>query len=380
MSKNGTYNSSNYVASTPTGGKHVKETSDHGTKGLKKGHTVQWGFEVTIAVLVSKEFGKLKEGRLPALMVGIGFGRPAEDPTSRIFEALQNRTKNGRPTGKFIADMLYVPGQKAERFHIPLRRLGYSFVSDIRKDQHGIKAEYKGAVLIDCQWYSPSIKKLPRLVNPYALMESGEIEYEGFVELVIACKAYQLKLVGILPDGSRRYSCPAKGTGATAECALVRGKSRGTSASPRVPIPLSVLGKNFSSHAVCKQRTITIPVEVGAKYAHQSAPWKTPEWEKEYSRRNIIEARNDLLKSARGGGIGDCTTRLARGWAAQCIFVAMYVCAKNVELVNSYLTRKEVSESEPTPPTGPRPSGRRGSGSRRVSSRPGKANEPPLAA
>ena len=69
--------------------------------------------------------------------------------------------------------------------------------------------------------------------------------------------------------------------------------------------------------------------------------------------RNTIESRNDLLKSGRYSSIGDQTTRMIRGFAANAVFVALGAVSVNVGLIKRYLHRLVINFDNPKPPTPP---------------------------
>lgn len=85
----------------------------------------------------------------------------------------------------------------------------------------------------------------------------------------------------------------------------------------------------------------------------QGAPWMSEEWKAEYQpSRATIESRNDLLKNARGAGIGDSTSRLMRGWAAQLFFSAVGVVTVNVRLIQAWLAKPSGTVNPPPRPPG----------------------------
>lgn len=86
--------------------------------------------------------------------------------------------------------------------------------------------------------------------------------------------------------------------------------------------------------------------------SNQGLSWGTEEWRKQYSWRNTIESRNDLLKNGRGGGLGDQTARLMRGFAGQLLAVLIGVCVVNIALIDNWLVNSN-NYSEPLPPLPP---------------------------
>lgn len=220
-------------------------------------------------VVEGDAFACVNEGGLSSLIVGMSFDVRGVSPNERIFEALENMTTRPEiPKGYFIADLLYWAGQSATKFHIPLRRLGFRTVADIRKEQHGVKEVADGLALIDGQWYCESILTRKEPVNPFALFQADEIDMERFQQLLEARTAYQARVTEYLPDGSVRMTCPAKGTGCTLNCDHCPPAHAGTSKRPvKLTLTKRFLPKTGPSKA-CTTRAPKIPLERGAKWFH----------------------------------------------------------------------------------------------------------------
>lgn len=97
--------------------------------------------------------------------------------------------------------------------------------------------------------------------------------------------------------------------------------------------------------------TIKNSVEDGAKFLQHGPAFMSAGWRKEYGRRNTIESRNSLLKNGNYQGVGDPTTRLMRGWAAQVFAIAMACVGVNIKMLDTFSWKKDKKTSQtPTPP------------------------------
>lgn len=342
-----------HAAPTPTAGWYTRR-GDHKANDDDP-DKVFWAFEASLAAMVGDKFGG--EGKFPSLITGMSLDVPGADPSGNALDALDHLIHDpNAPKGYFIGDRVYLPQAKAERLQIPLRKAGYSLVDDLKKDSHGIKANYQGAVQVDGQWYCPVLEKLGGLVDPATALSNGEISQEDFDRIIKARKAYALKLKEKGKDGSHKMVCPARGGAPTVSCPLVNNpKGHGKAL---LGIPKSLVPKPQERGCICTNKSsLTIPVEAGAKYASvQGLPWKSPEWEAVYQPpRSTIESRNDLLKSARNNGLGDSTARLMRGWAAQLFHIALGVVGVNVTLISRWLRKGDNGDgwTDPTPPPDP---------------------------
>lgn len=352
VAKRGLYKNTDVMPSTPDAGWYCRD-GDHkaDSSSIDK---VMWGFEITLTAMHDARFGG--EGKYPSLIVGMGMDKPGHRIAENALNSLDHIINDpGLPRGKFVGDRAYVPGAKAESLQIPLRDAGYKLVGDLAVTSHGVKAGYEGALQIDGHWHCPAVEKIPGFVNPWEDRENGRITQEEFESVIEERKYLQLRVKETRGDGSQKFQCPARGASPTAICPLVRNRKR----AAKNPVPLKKL---FDIHVppvekrgkVCTNHdSLVIPLTVGAKYAQQGAPWMSEEWKAEYQpSRATIESRNDLLKNARGAGIGDSTSRLMRGWAAQLFFSAVGVVTVNVRLIQAWLAKPSGTVNPPPRPPG----------------------------
>ncbi|MFJ1559730.1 hypothetical protein [Streptomyces mirabilis] len=88
---------------------------------------------------------------------------------------------------------------------------------------------------------------------------------------------------------------------------------------------------------VCRQRTITVSPETGAKH-WQALEYGGPEWQKIYFRlRNSVEGYNGYAKNPLAEGIEAAGSRRIRGIAAQTILLAFQLAHANRRKIKKWL-------------------------------------------
>ena len=343
------------VASTPTLGWHAKE-GDHDGENTKKTATHTWGLEATVVAMCGDGFAE--PGGAPGLILGVTGGVPAVAPSKRVFESLKNLTDRPElPRRHFIADRLYSPGQNPVKFQMPMRKLGYGFVADMRRDTRGVQTiTTSGAPIVDGTAYCPAILNMPRLLDPYTAWEKGQLTDQQFSNLLQARKRLALARYGTKPNkkGDVRLGCPARAEGAEITCPLVPPAEEGKKKAGFQKDELTdfEVPSKASCPKVCQQRTVTLKntAEDGAKFLQHGPAFMTAEWRKEYGRRNTIESRNAMLKNGSYQGAGDVTTRLMRGWAAQMLCMAMAAVGVNLAMLDAAAWSRPSTSQKPTPP------------------------------
>jgi hypothetical protein len=88
---------------------------------------------------------------------------------------------------------------------------------------------------------------------------------------------------------------------------------------------------------ICRQDSITIPPEAGAKHA-QDLPYGGQDWDRTYHRlRNSVESINGFAKDGNHEAIEDGGTRRIRGIAAQSILLAFQLHHANTRKISTWL-------------------------------------------
>ena len=314
-------------ASDPDGGWYVRE-GDHreGTgpngKALRK---LFWALEATI---VTMGRGPGEVPRHPNLVLGVVLGRPGEDPAGTGVRVLRWVRERGFSAGVLGADRGYTQGLP-ERFHLPVRAMGYSLVMDYKDGDLGRQANSQGAVMVDGAFYCPGMPEA--LVTAAADRRAGRIDEATFDERIAARAAWRLvKKEGPDAEGYERHSCPPQGDHPHLACPLR------TAAADKAVGRVPVLHPPTNPPKICTQRSVTIAPDVGARF-RQDLVYGTEEWAATYaSYRNTIEGTNGYLKDPAHQALAAPGRRRVRGIAAQSVFVALLVMASNVRKIAAF--------------------------------------------
>jgi len=314
-------------SSDPDGGWYVRE-GDHREASGPDGKTfrkLSWALEETI---VTMGRGPGITASHPNLILGIGLGRPGEDPGGMGTRLLSRVRSRGYPAGYLGADRGYTQ-TLPERFHLPVRSLGYSLVMDYKTTELGRQAESGGAVMTDGCFYCPAMPET--LVDASAAHRSGKIDRQLFSSLVAARQPWRLKRKeGPDGDGFERYSCPATAKNPKLCCPL--RPETATKALGEIP----VLSPPLIPPAICCQGSITIAPDIGARH-RQDLAFGSEIWHDTYaSYRNTIEGANGYLKDTAHQALANPDRRRVRGIAAQSLFCGLLAAAANVRKIAAF--------------------------------------------
>ena len=215
--------------------------------------------------------------------------RPGEDPGGTGARVLASVAARGHKTGWPGYDRACTQALP-ERFHLPVRALGYHPVMDYRDDQLGIQANSQGALLAEGSWYCPALPG--PLITATARLRDHAIARDLYDQQIAARDPWQLKHKdGPDADGYQRLSCPATGKHPRLICPL-----RQASLTPRDG-RAKVFKPPPEPPRICYQTAITIPPDVGARY-RQDLPYGSPAWHTRYATlRNTIEGLNGYSKT-----------------------------------------------------------------------------------
>ena len=315
-------------ASDPDGGWYVRE-GDHREHEDDKGkplRKISWALEATIAATARPPGAP---PGCPDLAIGMAMTRPGEDPGGTGARVLAS-ARGHKPgwLGYDRACTQALPG----RFHLPARALGYQPVMDYRDDQLGIQANTGGAILVEGTWYCPALPE--PLITATTRLRGHAITRDLYHQQITARACYQLKHKdGPDADGYQRLSCPALGTHPGLTCPL-----RGTSLSPRDGRP-KVLQPPQEPPRLCRQATITIAPDGGARY-RQDLPYGSPAWHARYATlRNTIEGLSGLVKDTAHEALAAPARRRVRGIAACSLFTALLLMAANIRKIRAWRAR-----------------------------------------
>ena len=314
-------------ASDPDGGWYVRE-GDHREREDDKGkplRKIAWALEATIAT-TARLPGTAPS--CPDLAIGLALARPGEDPGGTGARVLASVAARGHQPGPLGYDRAYTQALP-ERFHLPIRALGYSPVMDYRANQLGIQASTGGAILVEGTWYCPALPD--PLITATTSLRGHAITRELYDQQIAGRCPYQLKQKdGPDADGYQRLSCPAAGKHPRLICPL-----RQASLSPRDG-RAKVLQPPPEPPRVCRQTAITIAPDTGARY-RQDLPYGSPAWHARYATlRNTIEGLNGYAKDPAHEALAQPARRRVRGIAAQSVFTALLLMAANIRKIRAW--------------------------------------------
>ena len=229
---------------------------------------------------------------LPNLALGVVLGRPGQDPGGTGSRLLAEVRRSGWPAGFLGADRGYTQALP-ERFHLPVRALGYSLVMDYKVTELGRQANSQGAVMVDGVFYCPAMPEV--LVTASCDKRAGRIDEETFSERISARRAWRLvRKEGPDADGYERFACPAQGEHPHLCCPL-RPQAN---ALGKVP----VLSPPAAPPKVCTQSAVTVAPDIGARH-RQDLAFGVEDWARTYATyRNTIEGLERLREGPRPRG------------------------------------------------------------------------------
>jgi len=239
-------------------------------------------------------------------------------------------------------DKLY-DNSEPDQFQLPLRALGYRPVFDYRGDQLGTQAGYHGALQVEGAWYCPST---PRpLIDATADLHAERIDKDAWAARITARAPYRL-YPKQAPDqeGHRRLRCPAS---AGKLCCPLKPASLPTGAVHRRLPLVDPEPSPVGPPTICRQDSITIPPEAGAKHA-QDLPYGSSDWDRVYHRlRNSVESINGFAKDANHEAIEDGGTRRIRGIATQSLLLAFQLHHANTRKITTWLDTLPAGDGTP---------------------------------
>jgi hypothetical protein len=214
-----------------------------------------------------------------------------------------------------------------ERFHLPVRALGYSPVMDYKVGELGRQGSSGGALLVDGCFYCLAMPEA--LVDASADHRAGRIDDATYKARIEARRFWRLvRKEGPDQAGYERYGCPARGDRPRLCCPL---RDAG-GALGKVP----VLTPPVDPPRVCTQSAITVAPDVGARH-RQDLAYGTEAWAATYaSYRNTIEGQNGYLKDPAHEALAAPGRRRVRGIAAQSLFVGLLVMAGNIRKIAAF--------------------------------------------
>lgn len=323
---------------------HRDPGDGHGRKSAKNA----WGYEAHLVVMTS-------DGRAspeyPLLVLGISMdspaGRVAENAMAALASIEERRTaenphltQGDRHTpGFLVGDRAYLFGANETKLQLPATALGYELCGDYREDQLGLQGTYAGSILVEGNWYCPSMPK--SLVNATIdFRQTGDLD--RYEQRIAERSKYLLSPKDTRDEkGASRWRCPATGPYPDLTCGL-RPAKPGASKKTGLGIPkfrptTPVISPPPAPDRICTNSSgVSFPATAGSKYA-QKLQYKTAPWQKLYSHaRNTIEGFNAYVKDAGNEDLENAGRRRVRGFAKQLLLTTLSVVSANLRKIRKW--------------------------------------------
>ncbi|WP_051899884.1 hypothetical protein [Streptomyces aureus] len=266
---------------------------------------------------------------LPVVVLGMALDKPGQRPAYNGLKILGRLRERGYRPGYLAGDRAY-NNSEPDEWQLPVRAMGHKPVYDYRADQLGKQASSDGAILVEGRWYCPSMPE--PLITATIDLHAERIDQETWIRLISARRGYR-----VMPkenadaDGHQRMMCPAEA--GKAQCPIkphTLGRGIHLPLVDPEPSPAGPL-------KVCRQRTITVSPEAGAKH-WQSLDYGSLEWQKIYFRlRNSVESYNGYAKNPLAESVEAAGSRRIRGIAAQTILLAFQLAHANRRKIQKWL-------------------------------------------
>lgn len=332
--------SSPWSSSDPEAGWYKRDGNHDGSGTSRAATTYQrrsdsliWGRDLHTAVTYGDD--------VPVVMLSAALDVPGKRLAENALACVDALRSRDLPVRHFVSDRAYLPGTKAIDLALPLRARGFRLVFDYDRSEHalGRQAGNAGAILVEGQWYCPSMPEpLQDASIDFFLRDDGDprrISKPTYAERLRQREPYALHFKERPDeDGFTRFQCPAVGSSATVKCP--RKEPHPTALDrplTRIHLPLLV----NPSPKVCEQKTLTIPPSAGAKY-EQTYPYRSPDWQHHFTTgRQSVESMNKSIKDGKFIPVDDAEMRPRRGWIAQLLSLVVMIAATNVRKIINWL-------------------------------------------
>ena len=288
-----------------------------------------FGYYLQVATIVKDEHGC----EVPELVRRIHIAGCDVDHPPALVPVLERMVAAGIELSDLLADSGYAY-RLAERWALPLRRLGASLIQDLHPNDRGPQGTHMGAIRANGRLYCPA--------TPRALLELGPLARGASPEQTAAhdrqtdeLARYKLSpITGHDRDGYHRVLCPA--VQGKLRCPLRPASMQLDHARPQL------LRTPEQPPKCCRQKTITVPPSVNTKTA-QKHDYPSAAHRRSYARRSGAERAYATVKDP-------ATNDLSRGWCRLtgltpiALLAASVFIARNLRIADSFAARQTENE------------------------------------
>lgn len=314
----------------------------------------EYAAEHEFAVLCSND--PLVPDAVPNLIIALQNHLPAVGPIEAARSMVDSLYERGHKIEHFTGDRAYLSVGDPDTLANHLRDNGAKILMDYTKNGLGIKDQKLGAVLIEGNWYCPSMPDV---------LKNATIEYRKIADPIFGkrdpssartraeahdvwkqrIRARESYLFRPKENADERgripFMCPAAGPAPTRQCAL-KPNPRATT---RELLNISPVPKHPGK--VCTNKTSTsFHINDGGKFA-QHYQYGSDEWERTYRHmRNQVESINKFAKDDSTFAIARPERRRMRGYTAQSTLITLTIVAINLELIRTFLLERDERTEE----------------------------------
>lgn len=351
------------VSIEPDHGFYVRGWKDQPVADDRPAKIREYALEAEFAVMTSND--PAVPDAVPFLIIAYDQHRPGVEPAvsaRRLVESLEER---GHSIDHFVTDQAYIPGGQPEDLQHHLRERGIKLVMNYPTTEYalGIQAQAHGAIMVEGNWYCPSMAQHPDLINATVEYRRGNNADEETPNLSNGDRKERQRLRKLRyktlinqrtpflvrdhdstdAGGKTPKKCPAAGESPTVTCDLKPNPR--SHRGDRVLMP--ILNRPQAPAKLCTNKlTVTFDLRDEGKYG-QYYQYGTDEWESYFGYvRSQSESANNYVKDDSTFALYAPGRRRMRGPAAQAFLQVMTVAAANLQRIRDFVLERDERAGE----------------------------------
>lgn len=320
---------------------YYSSPDDRNSSAGKKKAGAKWGAAANFAILTPEIGGK----QVPPIAIGFSLSTPLLESETELVKLAKSFVDRGHPPAHITTDREFFAGRTIENLHKPIRELGFTVVTDYKRDQLGVKGGHGGAPQIEGRHYCPGMSAA--LKNASVDAEAGKIDRDTYLQRIETRRAFELRAKE-RPDqkGRQPMMCPALGPQARVVCPL-RERHPNSSRKPKESVKPRDVPQAIGGElpAICCQSSVSFGPDEGLKYK-QELVYGSPEWEATYHRdRNLSEGYHSFIKDTSYEAFEVRGERRMRGLAAQQFLGTFLVVSANLRALFTFVEGEYLREA-----------------------------------
>jgi hypothetical protein len=284
-----------------------------------------YGYYLQAATTVPDEHGP----QVPELARRMLLTSCHTDPPPAFVPVLQRMHNSGITIGDVLADSGYAY-RVAERWALPVRRLGANLIHDLHPNDRGPNGTHMGAISANGRLYCPATPNALLELQPLARGASNQQQAAHDQQADELAKYKLSPITSYDPDGYHRVICPA--AQGKLRCPLRPASMTLAHTRPQVLTPPE------HPPASCQQKTITVPATVNAKTT-QKHDYPSPEHRDSYNRRSAAERTFSTVKDPATNDLSRGSCRIT-GLTGIALLTATVLIARNLRIHDAFTARQ----------------------------------------